>query len=899
MTTGAPPDPFTPDAPRIGRLRHGWGRPLGLKAMVVTLLLLATIPVLLAVAAISVFEQYTLNDRARRNFSVLGDLIASHQQQLLESAGEVLTGVAATAHLLPDAEACTRYVRRLKSALPNYSNIGIASANGTTRCQALGANATDISDRAYFRRAMERGQLALGELITGRIEGKPIINLGLPIKADDGAITGVAFLSIGLKTLAEQLRGLEPPLGSSVYITDGKATVLATIGGDERQIGHPLADPVLRRAIERRQPGAIETDEGSDRPLLRVLNAVPLRKGDGLFVALSADKTTVLAPVVRARMLEAGLTVLILAGSALAIWLLAQNLLVRPLVRSRNALRQLGSAGFSATLLYPRSRVREIAMIQQGLQRMANLLERRQRQRDRAVDSATGVRQEVSHILERITDGFLVLDPASWTIKFSNERAADLLQRGRDVPLKGQIFWQLLPDDSDSSIRHGCERALRKGRSADFEKYYPSLERWFELRVFSTGSSIGVFVRDSTERRQTLDALQEREARYRELFDANPQVMWVFEIETLRFLAVNDATVARYGYRRDEFLAMTIEQIHVEEDLPELLEYVSSLSSVFPGPSEHRQRIWRHRLENGDVILVESQARAIEFDGKPAKLVLVTEVGERLIAESRLKQNQDDLTRELTEKKRDLDLAGKVLDSFSYLVSHDLRSPLQVIDGFAHELQDKHHSQLGEQGAHYVSRIRAAAQHMAKLIQDMLLLSRVTKVPLRHQEVDLSALADEIVTELREGDAQHSPTVEIDSGLVVHGDAELLRLVMKNLIGNAWKFTSRRDDAWIHVGYKPEQGTFYVMDNGAGFDMTYADKLFVAFQRLHSTLEFPGTGVGLAIAHRIVSRHGGEMRAESELGVGSTFTFTLTPSATRVEALNVSAIGDAGEDAES
>jgi PAS domain S-box-containing protein len=221
--------------------------------------------------------------------------------------------------------------------------------------------------------------------------------------------------------------------------------------------------------------------------------------------------------------------------------------------------------------------------------------------------------------------------------------------------------------------------------------------------------------------------------------------------------------------------------------------------------------------------------------------------------------------------------AVKELEAFAYSVSHDLRAPLRSIDGFSQALLEDYAARLDQTGQHYLDRVRANAQRMAQLIDDLLELSRVSRSELERAPVDLTTLAHEIMAELQRAHPDRRVDFAVAPGLSVSGDGRLLRIALQNLLGNAFKFTSKRDAARIEVGRTNENGhsAFYVRDNGAGFDMHYADKLFGAFQRLHTPAEFEGNGIGLATVQRIVRRHGGRVWAEGEVDRGATFYFTL------------------------
>ena len=243
---------------------------------------------------------------------------------------------------------------------------------------------------------------------------------------------------------------------------------------------------------------------------------------------------------------------------------------------------------------------------------------------------------------------------------------------------------------------------------------------------------------------------------------------------------------------------------------------------------------------------------------------------EREAAARELAERQAVLLEELEQKNREL-------ESFSYSVSHDLRTPLRSIEGFTQLLLKRYGDVLDGEGREFLNQVVHSGRQMAELIEDILMLSRVTLVELRRDRVDLSTLATGILRDLARDHPERQVATHVEPGLMVQADDGLLRTAMTNLLGNAWKFTSRRDGGRIEVGTEPHGSgrAYYVRDNGVGFDASYADKLFMPFQRLHAAAEYPGTGVGLATVHRIVRRHGGKVWAESSLDGGATFYFTL------------------------
>lgn len=284
------------------------------------------------------------------------------------------------------------------------------------------------------------------------------------------------------------------------------------------------------------------------------------------------------------------------------------------------------------------------------------------------------------------------------------------------------------------------------------------------------------------------------------------------------------------------------------------------------GPDRHEfpvsQVILSHRNGQGEVEYLST---------------IMRDVTERKKTEQELRELTSELETRVHERTAELERTNRELESFSYSVSHDLRAPLRAIDGFSRLLLEDYGATLEAEAQDYLIRVRRAVQRMGNLIDDLLNLSRVSRAELRPATVDLSRLATEIAAELREGNGARAVEVSIAPGLTTQGDPQLLRVALHNLLDNAWKYTGKTPGARIEFGAmrQNDETVYFVRDNGAGFDMQYASKLFGAFQRLHSEREFTGTGIGLATVARIVHRHGGQIWAEGEPGAGATFYFIL------------------------
>lgn len=284
----------------------------------------------------------------------------------------------------------------------------------------------------------------------------------------------------------------------------------------------------------------------------------------------------------------------------------------------------------------------------------------------------------------------------------------------------------------------------------------------------------------------------------------------------------------------------------------------------------------RRKRKDGSLIDISVSTSLIRDDGEVKQIIgAIADISERKEAQRQLEELNHTLEERVERRTEELQRALADLESFSYSVSHDLRSPIRAIAGYAQVLEEDFEAQLGEDGMGYLGRILKGTERMASLIDDLLHFARTSRQPLNCRLCDMNELVAEICQELRAVYA--TAEIVVPDLPPVHGDPNLLRQVWANLIGNALKYSRKRPDSRVEVSAQagPEEVTYQVKDNGVGFDMRHASKLFEVFKRLHRTEEFEGSGVGLAIVARVLQRHGGSVRGQSVLGQGSTFTFTL------------------------
>jgi PAS domain S-box-containing protein len=485
--------------------------------------------------------------------------------------------------------------------------------------------------------------------------------------------------------------------------------------------------------------------------------------------------------------------------------------------------------------------------------------------------------------LEAMDQGISVVDE-NLTMSALNRRFCELLDIPDGLARQGATFADFArfnaergeygPCDVEAKVAEMVERA-RHPQAHLFRRTRPN-GRIIEVRgnPMQGGGFVTTYT-DVTEQEHAQQALRLSEQRYRNLIDLSPDAIFVHRKRLI--LIANPAAATLWGVGRiEEAIGHDLlDFIHSDsrELVKERIARIESDPALFRLPWIEQEYL----RPDGTVIPVEGSATVIQLEDGPAVLSVIRDISSRKAAENAVRELNVTLERRVRERTAELEASNQELESFSYSVSHDLRAPLRALNGFSHLLKEEYAHRIDANGLNYLERIRAASKRMGELIDNLLDLARVSRQDLKRVHVDLSALAGEIREALKEQAPERKVAWHIDPGLAVRADPVLAKALLENLLRNAWKFTAECEEARIEFSATAHDGetVYCVRDNGAGFEMAYADKLFKPFQRLHDAKRFEGTGIGLAIVHRVLRRHGGRIWAEGVPGRGAAFFFTL------------------------
>jgi PAS domain S-box-containing protein len=394
------------------------------------------------------------------------------------------------------------------------------------------------------------------------------------------------------------------------------------------------------------------------------------------------------------------------------------------------------------------------------------------------------------------------------------------------------------------------------------------------------GTQLNKSIIYSIERKKSIIQIKESEEKYRNLFHLSPLPMWVYDIETLRFLDVNKAAINHYGFSKEEFLSMTVLDIRPPENISILH---NAINTLLQSEDKYFKGFTKHYNNRGELMDIEIQGNIIWYNNRRGILNLANDITEKLATEQKIKANEEalkilntELEQRVTQRTEELLEANKYLESFSYAVSHDLQAPLRSIMGFTQILKQKTKDNITEDCNTYLGHIVDAAKKMSALINNLLDFSKISNKSINKKNVQTTALVNEVWNNLHKDHPEKILfTVHQLPNITV--DTVMIEQVFVNLFSNAVKYSSKKEQQIIEVGANEKDNAvvFYVKDNGAGFDMTYYNKLFNIFNRLHAPADFDGTGVGLACVKLVIEKHSGSIWAESKENEGATFYFSI------------------------
>jgi PAS domain S-box-containing protein len=715
------------------------------------------------------------------------------------------------------------------SDFPYIERLFITDTAGTLQADvpALpGVRGVNFASRDWFRGVSRDWRPYVSPMyVRAALPRLDVFAVAVPIKSTAGQVAGILVLQIRIENLLQWVAGINQETDTSIYIVDTKGQMMLHSGhGDQKKLIDVMANPIVQKLRNSAQGVEIGFDEFEHEESIINYAAVP-EYGWGVVVSQPVRSSKVLAARDKQlHMLLAGYGFILLLG------IITTGLLMR-IVNERH---KAESAAHFATIV------------------------------NTATEAIISVNQD-----QRIV---LFNHGAESCFGYS---AAEMLGQPLDRLLPKQLGeihrshiqnFANAPEINRASRHMAGDREI-SGRRKDGTEF--PVEASIAKSTVNGQTTLTVILRNVTERKQAEQALRASEERFRHTIDSMLEGCQIID-RNWRYVYINDAAEKHNRRSKEELLGKVMTDVWPGIEKTDV--YSAEVRCMNERIPQHMET--EFTFPNGGTGWFE-----IGIQPMPGGIfILSADITERKQAEMKIHQLNADLEHRVIERTAELAAVNKELEAFSYSVSHDLRAPLRSIDGFSQALLDDYADRLDDQARDFLDRVRGATQRMGMLIDDMLTLSRVTRAEMRRETVDLGALAADVLEELQKSEPERKVEWHIEPGLAADGDTQLLRVALFNLLGNAWKFTGKTANTKIEFGairHANGNTEFFVRDNGAGFDMRYAGKLFGAFQRLHLTSEFQGTGVGLATVQRIVHRHGGQVRAEGVPGQGATFYFTL------------------------
>lgn len=767
--------------------------------------------------------------------------------------------------------------------------------------------------RDYFQASLQLkpGEVYLSEINLNREEGKievpyvPTLRAVTPVYSKDrGELYGMLVINVAMQDFLDKLHADLPP-GTQTYLMNsagdyllhpqaersfgfdvgqrhrwqddfaGTAVAPATPHKTHKQRLLPIASPEGPLYIAATR---IRFDPEHPERLLTLVYGLPEKV---INQQISATRLWVMAGLGAAGLLIGAIIFLILRH------------MFAPLGRLTEIARTIGAGRYQVT--FPDVNGGEVGTFVQAFQEMLERIKRREFQVSQLNNELERSEAFANRIFETTPEAILVVDSGGRLVRVNHQ--AEHIFGYPMAEMLEQTVELLLPERfrqhhvglrqgylADAQPRMmGKNRAL-SGRRKDGSEF--PVEVGLSPMRTDDGLYVIVSLVDISERKRVEQALRDSEERFR-LIASNVKDYAIIMLDPQgRVLTWNEGAERIKGYRTDEIIGQSWECFYLPEERTAGLP--NQILQCAKEKGHHHEEGWRLRKDGSrfyaDVVTTAMHDPSGELIGFTE---ITRDITERRRSEEEIQRLNADLERRVQERTSELTAANRELDSFAYAVSHDLRAPLRAMSGFSQALLEDFGNELPDEASDYLNEITGASEKMGELIDGLLTLSRCTRGDLQRDEVDLSALADEISRELMRQTPGRDVDWHIEPGMTARGDVRMLKAVLRNLLENALKYSTKADTPQIRFyrECRDDRDFYCVADNGAGFNMDHADRLFKPFQRLHRQDEFEGTGIGLATVQRIIHRHGGQIQAASTPGQGAIFSFTLAPDfATEIEA---------------
>ncbi len=814
---------------------------------------------------------------ARESAVAISRLAAAQQEQFIRNARQMLATLTEFPFLTltTNAPFAETHLVNLKKLSPDYLTFGLLELDGMVFCSASPTNTPpSLADRSYFQRVLQTKRFAIGDFQVGRLTGQPSLNFGYPVLDEKGKLKRVVFAAVKASLLSETIAQVPMPADATITVIDRSGNILASHPHSDQWVGKSLVGtPLFRWALAEKQ-GVVERPGIDGVSQLHAITCITEDQTPSLFVSVGIPLKTSFAranqQLLRNCIVLVGLTVLLLVAARLY----ARRYFLRPVNALVGAASGIARGDLTTRTNFVGGGVGELNTLANAFDTMAVALEQRQSE----VAAAQG---KFRTLVEQSLVGIYVIQDGKFT--YVNPKMSEIFGFTKEE-LTSRPVTDFIVEADRSLVTENIRKRLEG--TVEHIRYNLHIRRkdgtFTHIEVHGARSEyngrpaiLGTLL-DITERENAAKALRDSEMLFRSVWNGSGDGLRLTDQNGI-IVAVNQAYCQLAGMTAGDLEGKPFTASYAEaEDQADRLRAYRERFSSRTIQSQIERRVTYRSGKRADIEVTGSFVQREK--GETLLLGIVRDVTERKRAEEQIRELNTDLERRVQERTRALAEANKELEAFSYSVSHDLRAPLRHIGGFLELLQKRASSVLDDKGRRYMKLIAESTREMGTLIDNLLSFSRMGRAEMRATRLNLKQLTQDTIQELAPDAAGRVIVWKIGPLPSVQADPELMRQVMLNLLSNALKYSRTRASAEIEIGCLPDhdgEQVVFVRDNGVGFDMKYADKLFGVFQRLHKSDEFEGIGIGLANVQRIIGRHGGRTWGEGMVDGGATFYFSI------------------------